>query len=96
MSNRANATQLPKGSWIQRRLAGSGVIEKPGIDQSLVIAIAWPEHHPMLAKCDWPPIAVGRDVAYRQDCHGVGLMREWTHIAHTSIAMSPAMFTRPC
>ena len=41
-----------------------------GLDQPLVVAVARPEHDPMLTKCDWLAIAVGCDVADREDRHG--------------------------
>lgn len=32
------------------------------LDHSLIVGIAWAEHHPVLAKSDRPPVAIGRDV----------------------------------
>src|SRR6516164_702557 len=48
------------------RLWGDG---QPGVDQSLIVAVAWPKHHAMLAKCDTPPITVRGDMTNREDCH---------------------------
>jgi alpha-tubulin suppressor-like RCC1 family protein len=33
---------------------------------SLIVGVAWTEHHSVLAKGDWLSVAIGRDVADRQ------------------------------
>ena len=43
---------------------------KPRVDQPLVIAVARPEHHAVLAERDRPAVAVGGDVANRENGHG--------------------------
>ena len=68
--NRARATQLPNGSWIQCRWAGSGVMRSREFDQPLVVAVARAEHHAVLAERDRPAVAVGGDVANRENGHG--------------------------
>ncbi len=40
-----------------------------GRDELLVVAVARPEHHAMLAEGDRPAVAIGRDVADRKDRH---------------------------
>ena len=42
------------------------------VDQPLVIAVAWPEHHAVLAEGDRLSIEVSGNVADRQDCHDAG------------------------
>ena len=59
--NREMATQFPNESWIQSTRTGSGV----------VVAVARPKHHPVVAQGNRPAIAVGGDVANGQNCHGV-------------------------
>jgi hypothetical protein len=51
--------------------------DQPGFDQPLVVAVARPKHHPVVAQGDRPAVAVGGDVTNRQNCHGV-LDREST------------------
>jgi hypothetical protein len=41
----------------------------------LIVAVAWAEHHPVLAKGDRPPIAIGRDVPDGQYRHDVSRAR---------------------
>jgi hypothetical protein len=45
--------------------------DQPGFDQPLVVAVARPKHHPVVAQGDRPAVAVGGDVTNRQNCHGV-------------------------
>jgi hypothetical protein len=33
------------------------------LNHSLIVGIAWTEHHSVLAKGHWLPVAIGRDVA---------------------------------
>jgi hypothetical protein len=33
----------------------------PLLDHSLIVGVAWTEHHPVLAKGDRLPVAIGRD-----------------------------------
>ena len=73
--NRASATQLPNGSWIQWMCAGFGVMQQARVDQPLVVAVARPEHHAVVAERDRPAIAVGGDVADGQDGHGLLVWR---------------------
>ena len=68
--NRASATQLPNGSWIQWRWAGSGVMRSREFDQPLVVAVARAEHHAVLAERNRPAVAVAGDVANRENGHG--------------------------
>jgi hypothetical protein len=41
------------------------------LDYSLIVGVAWTEHHSVLAKGDGLPVAIGRDVADGQRWHGV-------------------------
>ena len=43
--------------------------QKARVDQPLVIAVAWPEHHAVLAEGDRLSIEVSGNVADRQNCH---------------------------
>ena len=61
-AKRAIATQLPNTSWTQRISTGSGVDDQLRLDQPLVVAVARPEHHAVLAERDRLAVAVGRDV----------------------------------
>jgi hypothetical protein len=36
---------------------------KARLDHSLIVGVAWTEHHSVLAKADRLPVAIGRDVA---------------------------------
>jgi len=49
--------------------------EETRVDQPLVIAVAWPEHHAVLAEGDRLSIEVSGNVADRQDCHDAGRSR---------------------
>jgi hypothetical protein len=51
--------------------SGLGRDDQPGFDQPLVVAVARPKHHPVVAQGDRPAIAVGGDVTNRENCHGV-------------------------
>src|SRR6266404_8282543 len=44
-------------------------------DYSLIVGVAWAEHHPVLAKGDRPPVAIGRDVPDGQCRHDVSVPR---------------------
>jgi hypothetical protein len=33
------------------------------LNRPLIVGVAWTEHHSVLAKGDWLPVAIGRDVA---------------------------------
>src|SRR6266478_3446041 len=44
-------------------------------DHFLTVGVAWAEHHPVLAKGDRPPVAVGRDVPDGQCRHDVSVPR---------------------
>src|ERR1700756_850865 len=45
-------------------------------DHSLTVGVAWAEHHPVLAKGDRPPVAVGRDVPDGQCRHDISVPRQ--------------------
>src|SRR6266480_4074232 len=44
-------------------------------DHSLIVGVVWAEHHPVLAKGDRPPVAVGRDVPDGQCRHDISVPR---------------------
>src|SRR6266851_7379653 len=45
------------------------------LDHSLIVGVAGAEHHPVLAKGDRPPVAVGRDVPDGQCRHDISVPR---------------------
>ena len=45
------------------------------LDHSLIVAVAWAEHHSVLAKGDRLPVAIGRDVPDGQGRHDVSTAR---------------------
>src|SRR5208282_890088 len=49
------------------------------LDHSLIVGVAWMEHHPVFAEGDGPPEAIGRDVPDIEELHddsGVGTMHD--------------------
>ena len=51
------------------------VVKEPGVEQLLIVAVARPQHHAMLAERNRLAIAVGRDVTDREQLHRA-LMRK--------------------
>jgi hypothetical protein len=49
--------------------AWSRINVDPGIQEPLIVAIAGPEHDPVLTEGDWLLVAVGRDVPNREKRH---------------------------
>ena len=39
------------------------------LDHSLIVGIAWMEHHPVFAKGDRSPVAIGRDMSDGDEWH---------------------------
>ena len=49
--------------------ARRGIYLDPGVEEPLIIAVARPEHDPVLTEGDWLLVAVGRDVPDREKRH---------------------------
>src|SRR5689334_16606091 len=66
---------------------------EPRLEQLLVVAVARPEHHPMLAKRDRLLVGIGRHVPDGQKSHRPDTE---THAAAGSAAEFAAAHARPC
>ena len=54
--------------------SASGVISSAGFKHLLVVVVARPQHHPVLAERDRLPIVIGRDVPDSENRHGSSTM----------------------
>jgi hypothetical protein len=59
---------------------------------SLIVGIAWEEHHPVLAKGDRPPVAVGRDVPDGQCRHDISVPRRKSCMIRANCRCLPSAF----